>query len=230
MVEQITVKRMSTHKFAGKGPRSSLTDVPAVLISTSGKGGLSFCEDFRKQATPPEQIDALCFKHLTSSTTAMEDGMAAGSAGSVAEVSCASSTCSFGGNGNLSDGGSSNARSDRAISEQINAKLLKRTTSRHGRSSQRWVLDPSSHATIRLTTGVVPICRDGNVLFVSASSKPAWIFPKGMHKSDGYCLPRLVCLFCNYVLLVLKEDGKMMKRWKKAHCEKHLRKREFLVS
>lgn len=175
---------MSTYNCAGKGLRASLTDVQVVSISTSGKGGLSFCEDFRKQATPPEQIDALCFKHLTSSTTAIEDGVAAGSAGSVAEVSCASSTCSLGGNGNLSDGGSSNARSDRAISEQINAKLLKRTTSRHGRSSQRWVSDPSSHSTIRLTTGVVPICRDGNVLFVSASSKPAWIFPKGGWEND----------------------------------------------
>ena len=68
--------------------------------------------------------------------------------------------------------------------EQINAKLAKRTISRHGRSTQRWAADPLSHSAVRLTTGCVPILDGGNILFVSASSKPLWIFPKGGWERD----------------------------------------------
>lgn len=157
------------------------------------KGGSVFDEEFRKQATPIDELNELCFKNLASKATSVEDLMAApaaigaGSSGSVAEVSCASSTGSI--SGNLSDGangvGNGGGGADRhGISEQINAKLMKRTISRHGRSSQRWAADPLSHSAVRLTTGCVPILDGGKVLFVSASSKPLWIFPKGGWEKD----------------------------------------------
>ena len=149
--------------------------------SSGGKGGSVFDEEFRKQATPIDKLNELCFKDITSKgslsvtdlapVAAASTSSAAGpgtikSSGSVAEVSCASSTGSI--SGNLSDGNGM---------DHINAKLLKRTTSRHGRSSQRWASDPRGSA-VRLTTGCVPILDNGNVLFVSASSKPLWIFRK----------------------------------------------------
>ena len=56
------------------------------------------------------------------------------------------------------------------------SKLLLRKESRQGRSGQRWGDDDQ---TIRLVTGCVPILRDGRVLLVSSSRKPAWILPKG---------------------------------------------------
>ena len=148
----------------------------SILHLSGGKGGSVFDEDFRKQATPIDELNKLCFKQLTSrvppsvaNIAPVAAAAAAGamkSSGSVAEVSCASSTGSI--SGNLSDGNGM---------EHINAKLLKRTISRHGRSSQRWASDPRGSA-VRLTTGCVPILENGNVLFVSASSKPLWIFRK----------------------------------------------------
>ena len=57
-------------------------------------------------------------------------------------------------------------------------------TSRQGRATQRWITDPDSHETIRLTTGCVPILRGGKILFVSASRKPEWILPKGGWELD----------------------------------------------
>lgn len=160
--------------------------------SDSGKGSLTFCREFQLQATPIQELEELCFNHLDTKTSASEEGNAlSGSGSSVAEVSCASSTCSLIGNGSLSDSGSAQGKkcmatvpAEKSLSERINAKLVKRTISRHGRSSQRWAVDPLSHSTIRLTTGCVPIVRNGKVLLVSASSKPAWIFPKGGWEND----------------------------------------------
>lgn len=158
--------------------------VPKSILNVSGggKGGSVFDEDFRKQATPIDELNELCFKELTSKAPSVADlapvaAVAAGvmkSSGSVAEVSCASSTGSI--SGNLSDGNGM---------EHINAKLLKRTISRHGRSSQRWASDLRGSA-VRLTTGCVPILENGNVLFVSASSKPLWIFRKCRSKSGNF--------------------------------------------
>ena len=173
-------------------------------ICTSTKGSSVFDEDFRKEATSVEELEDLCFKELVAKAAPFDEA-AVGSGTSVAEVSCASSSCSA--SGNLSDGGtgcviaslavrnstgidpntaatpasavSPTCAAERGLSDQINTKLLKRTVSRHGRSSQRWAADPLSHSAIRLTTGCVPIVKGGKVLFVSASNKPAWIFPKG---------------------------------------------------
>lgn len=78
--------------------------------------------------------------------------------------------------GNLSDAGSTHSTQ--------NSMLLKRTVSRHGRATQRYATDPTSQSTIRLTTGCIPIVKGGKVMFVSASNKPSWIFPKGGWELD----------------------------------------------
>lgn len=65
--------------------------------------------------------------------------------------------------------------------EQLNAKVSLRKTSRQGRAQQRWADDEEP---VRLTTGCVPILRGGKVLFVSASRKPEWILPKGGWELD----------------------------------------------
>lgn len=92
----------------------------------------------------------------------------------------------------------------------LNAKVIKRTISRQGRSTQRWVsiplipngstttnasvspnlqLQQHQHHTswdpmMRLVTGCVPILQCGKILFVSASRKSAWILPKGGWEQD----------------------------------------------
>jgi len=58
------------------------------------------------------------------------------------------------------------------------------TVSRTGRETQRWATDPTTGQLIRLTTGCVPIMRDGRILLCSSSRKEAWILPKGGWESD----------------------------------------------
>jgi 8-oxo-dGTP pyrophosphatase MutT (NUDIX family) len=117
-------------------------------------------------------------------------------------VSSASSTCTRESMGTLSDveitaitnnvvgGGHSEKftttplKLDRCISDQLNAKISLRKTSRQGRSTQRWVTEGDSNEAIRLVTGCVPILRGGKILFVSASRKPEWILPKGGWELD----------------------------------------------
>jgi NUDIX domain len=92
------------------------------------------------------------------------------------------------------------------LNEQLNAKVLSRTVSRQGRSTQRWLPKdcPESiliHASssnsvttsatafsggdaIRLVTGCVPILEGGKILLASSSRKPDWIFPKGGWEQD----------------------------------------------
>jgi len=70
------------------------------------------------------------------------------------------------------------------VSDDFNAKLLKKSVSRQGRLHQRWVQDTSGQNTIRLVTGCIPVFHGGKVLFLSASGKPEWIFPKGGWEQD----------------------------------------------
>jgi diphosphoinositol-polyphosphate diphosphatase len=66
----------------------------------------------------------------------------------------------------------------------INSMVVDRTTSRHGRSSQRFVVDDNSTESIRLVTGCVPILTGGMIMVVSASKKKEWILPKGGWEMD----------------------------------------------
>lgn len=62
--------------------------------------------------------------------------------------------------------------------------LLKRTTSRSGRDQQRFATDARTGQLLRLTTGCVPILKNGKVLLISSSRKEEWILPKGGWESD----------------------------------------------
>lgn len=65
-------------------------------------------------------------------------------------------------------------------SDDVQAKILSKSTSRQGRKGQRWRTDafPPYH-TNRLVTGCIPIVKGGKILLVSATKKKEWIFPKG---------------------------------------------------
>ena len=62
--------------------------------------------------------------------------------------------------------------------------VVERAVSRTGRETQRWATDSHTGQLIRLTTGCVPIMKDGRILFCSSSRKEAWILPKGGWESD----------------------------------------------
>ena len=69
-------------------------------------------------------------------------------------------------------------------SERINLKVKTQTISRNGRQTQRWYTDPVTNTLYRMTTGCIPILRDGKILFCSASRKCEWILPKGGWEKD----------------------------------------------
>eukprot|EP00533_Pseudo-nitzschia_delicatissima_P012038 CAMPEP_0197271352 /NCGR_PEP_ID=MMETSP1432-20130617/8426_1 /TAXON_ID=44447 /ORGANISM="Pseudo-nitzschia delicatissima, Strain UNC1205" /LENGTH=389 /DNA_ID=CAMNT_0042736763 /DNA_START=81 /DNA_END=1250 /DNA_ORIENTATION=+ len=69
-------------------------------------------------------------------------------------------------------------------SERINLKVKTQTISRNGRQTQRWSTDPATNTLYRMTTGCIPVLKNGKVLFCSASRKPEWILPKGGWEKD----------------------------------------------
>jgi len=69
-------------------------------------------------------------------------------------------------------------------SERINLKVKTQTISRNGRQTQRWYTDPITHIVYRMTTGCIPVLKDGKILFCSASRKSEWILPKGGWEKD----------------------------------------------
>lgn len=69
-------------------------------------------------------------------------------------------------------------------SERINLRVKTQTTSRNGRETQRWYTCPTTKRLYRMTTGCIPVLRDGRILFCSASRKPEWILPKGGWEKD----------------------------------------------
>ena len=62
--------------------------------------------------------------------------------------------------------------------------ILNQNESRNGRETQRFATDAQTGQLLRLTTGCVPIMRDGRILLVSSSRKGEWILPKGGWESD----------------------------------------------
>lgn len=70
----------------------------------------------------------------------------------------------------------------RDVSEQLNAKVCNRKTSRQGRAGQRTLTE--NNESIRLVTGAVPILRGGLIMFVSSRKKAEWIIPKGGWEKD----------------------------------------------
>lgn len=81
----------------------------------------------------------------------------------------------------FADGGFVHRKSE---SERINLKVKTQTISRNGRQTQRWYTDPATHTLYRMTTGCIPVLKDGRVLFCSASRKSEWILPKGGWEKD----------------------------------------------
>lgn len=69
-------------------------------------------------------------------------------------------------------------------SERINLRVKTKTTSRNGRQTQRWYTCPTTKRIYRMTTGCIPVLKDGRILFCSASRKPEWILPKGGWEKD----------------------------------------------
>eukprot|EP00540_Astrosyne_radiata_P010765 CAMPEP_0116846498 /NCGR_PEP_ID=MMETSP0418-20121206/13867_1 /TAXON_ID=1158023 /ORGANISM="Astrosyne radiata, Strain 13vi08-1A" /LENGTH=433 /DNA_ID=CAMNT_0004477749 /DNA_START=334 /DNA_END=1636 /DNA_ORIENTATION=+ len=94
------------------------------------------------------------------------------------------SSLTTGSSGSVNNGGLERKSTDTIRQREVNAKVLKRSTSRQGREGQRWLNDPEKDEIIRLVCGCVPILKNGMVLFVSASRKPEWILPKGGWEMD----------------------------------------------
>ena len=100
-------------------------------------------------------------------------------------------TCTMDGNStnvqnNTNGNGNGNNNNDMTVDQWADFKnsILQRTESRNGRDHQRFANDAQTGHKIRLTTGSVPIMRDGRILLISSSRKEEWILPKGGWESD----------------------------------------------
>jgi len=73
-----------------------------------------------------------------------------------------------------------------SISREARPGLMELTMSRTGRELQRWAkVNNSETPNCRMTTGCVPIVRDGRILLVSSAKSPkTFIFPKGGWEED----------------------------------------------
>lgn len=73
-----------------------------------------------------------------------------------------------------------------SISREARPGLMELTMSRTGREMQRWAkVNGSETPNCRMTTGCVPIVRDGRILLVSSAKSPeTFIFPKGGWEED----------------------------------------------
>ena len=73
-----------------------------------------------------------------------------------------------------------------AISRKALPDLMELTVSRTGRDLQRWTsVNGSETPNCRLTTGCIPILRDGRILLVSSSKSPdVFVLPKGGWEQD----------------------------------------------
>lgn len=167
--------------------------------------GHPVCDDetLKGEAMSVEELSELCFPkavevvHPQGRLSLSSDSSASASSAGVCGLMSSSSSCTSFKEGssnvcNYVSDAESSIKSHHHLyqqavltSEELNAKILSRTLSRQGRSTQRWVADPQlPNSTIRLVTGCIPIVKGGKVLFVSANKKPEWIFPKGGWESD----------------------------------------------
>ena len=71
------------------------------------------------------------------------------------------------------------ASSSASLSTKFTDNLAQETSSRQGRTLQRWLVHPPTKELVRQVAGTIPITRDGRVVLVSASRKAEWILPKG---------------------------------------------------
>ena len=70
------------------------------------------------------------------------------------------------------------------LSDGTAVPILSTSTSRQGRAHQRWDKCEKTNRTIRVTTGCVPITKDGRILVCSSAKKKEWILPKGGWETD----------------------------------------------
>jgi len=77
------------------------------------------------------------------------------------------------------------ASSATSLSAAHASKLLQQqSSSRQGRSLQRWLVHSRTEELVRQVAGCVPITRDGRIILVSAGRKEEWILPKGGWDAD----------------------------------------------
>jgi ADP-ribose pyrophosphatase YjhB (NUDIX family) len=129
----------------------------------------------RKMNMPAEALSELCFEP--------EDVLD----GTLTNKSTSNGTVTKDTNGQNNEKFNHNDDDDGMTSDQwaeFKNSILKRTESRNGRDHQRFDNDAKTGDLIRLTTGSVPIMKDGRILLVSSSRKEEWILPKGGWESD----------------------------------------------
>lgn len=138
----------------------------------------------RETAMSASSLSAMSFELPPSFLVSTKDILKNAEVPDAMYASSGSSTCTRESDTYASDADTALPRLDRGASDKLNAKVSMRKTSRQGRSTQRWITESTDEMPIRLVTGCIPILKGGKIMFVSASRKPEWIFPKGGWETD----------------------------------------------
>lgn len=139
----------------------------------------------QRQAFSHVDLSKLCWDMSAVPAAATAGGAGGGkSNGSESNGTSSSDQPSAVGTSGSSSSASSSAELAGAKTVPAPTPVVERTVSRTGRETQRWATDPHTGQLVRLTTGCVPIMKDGRILFCSSSRKEAWILPKGGWESD----------------------------------------------
>ena len=85
------------------------------------------------------------------------------------------SSAAGGGDGKLGENANRPATATAPLSSSFTSKLQSQSSSRQGRSLQRWLVHSRTDELVRQVAGCIPITQDGRVILVSASRKAEWI-------------------------------------------------------
>lgn len=193
---RVASSNWSRSSVASNGTGTTATPLPTMVTTTTPDPHILSSSTTTAIRVPVSVVSV-------TSNNGYSDSQALPFDGTIEEIKAATST-------HFSSSSMQPPSLEKCVSEQLNAKVALRKTSRQGRLSQRWVSaaaaignnsttttqSPSVCETnsvasayphepmMRLVTGCVPILRSGKILFVSASRKPAWILPKGGWEQD----------------------------------------------
>ncbi|KAL3792213.1 hypothetical protein ACHAW5_004088 [Stephanodiscus triporus] len=184
----------SAETMAGTATASDGNNSQEVLSSSSSIVSTSSCG---RSATRDETtaVASLAVKNdpplevvSANSAVVLESDALSGSGGDVSvaveQVRFASGHCASTETAKVSENSRALLSPRTASLTTFASKLIKVSSSRQGRSLQRWLVHSPTTKLMRQTAGTIPITRDGRIVLISASRKKEWILPKGGWDAD----------------------------------------------
>lgn len=171
-----TIVTTSTSGGSCAGPSSSGSFCgagEAIAALKTAAGGIV-------SSSPP--VEVVRTDEAAEVPTTDDEGLCATGGGRRSGTLCSSAL--GGGDGKLGGNSSRAVTTTAPLSSSFTSKLQSQSSSRQGRSLQRWLVHSRTDELVRQVAGCIPITQDGRVILVSASRKAEWILPKGGWDAD----------------------------------------------